>query len=246
MKLSIVIPALNEEAGIGAVLDQIPVELLKRAGYDVEKVVVDNASTDRTGDIAREHGAVVVYQPKRGYGNAYKAGFDAATGDIIATGDADMTYPFDTLPEILAKLQNENLDFITTNRLGRRNRESLKGSHRFGNWLLSKVMRVLFGFPIQDSQSGMWIFRRHIWQRLDVRHGGMPFSQEIKIEAYGKGLACAEVPIEYRKRVGEVKLSVHDAWRTMKELFLKRLSLRRERPERLARPSIAVAADEVE
>jgi glycosyltransferase involved in cell wall biosynthesis len=227
MRISIVIPALNEEAGIGAVLDQIPVKALNRAGYEVEKVVVDNASTDRTGEIARKHGAKVVYQPKRGYGNAYKAGFENASGDIIITGDADMTYPFDTVPAILDKMQQENLDFVTTNRLIAANKESLKGSHRFGNWLLSMVARVLYGWSFKDSQSGMWIFKREIWQQLDVRHGGMPFSQEIKIEAFMKGFRCAEAPIEYRKRVGEVKLSVHDAWRTMKELFLKRLAVRR-------------------
>jgi glycosyltransferase involved in cell wall biosynthesis len=227
MKLSIVIPALNEEAGIGMVLDQIPVRKLERAGFEVERVVVDNASTDRTGEIAREHGATVIYQPKRGYGNAYKAGFNAATGDIIATGDADMTYPFDTLPEIIAKMEAEQLDFVSTNRLIATNKLSLKGSHRFGNWLLSWVARRLFGFTFKDSQSGMWIFKRRIWQQLEVKSGGMPFSQEIKIEAYAKGFHCGEVPIEYRKRVGEVKLSVVDAWRTMRELFIKRMSLRK-------------------
>jgi len=229
VKVSIVIPALNEEAGIGAVLDQIPVKQLEKAGYSVEKVVVDNGSTDKTAEIAEKHGAMVVYQRKRGYGNAYKAGFFQANGDIIVTGDADMTYPFDKILPILQRLKDEDLDFITTDRLSELDPTAMHGSHVFGNKLLSVVMRTLYGCDFRDSQSGMWIFRRDIWPLLDVHSGGMPFSQEIKIEAYMKGLKVAEVPIEYRKRVGDVKLSVHDAWRTMSELFKKRLTVSRGR-----------------
>ncbi|HEV2402804.1 MAG TPA: glycosyltransferase family 2 protein [Candidatus Saccharimonadales bacterium] len=231
MKITIVIPAYNEEDGIGPTLDSIPIEALRTAGYEVEKLVVDNASSDLTAKIARAHGARVVYQPKRGYGNAYKAGFENAQGDIIATGDADTTYPFDALPEILAKLHAEDLDFITTNRLSKLYPRAMQPTHIFGNYVLSLTMRILFRTPFRDSQSGMWIFRRTVWQHLEVKHNGMPFSQEIKVEAFLKGFRCAEVPIVYRQRVGEVKLSVVDAWRTMSELFKKRLSASNARPE---------------
>ena len=110
-KISIVIPAFNEEQGIGSVIKQVPVSSLNASGYEVEIIVVDNASTDHTADVARSHGAFVVYQPLRGYGNAYKAGFNNATGDIIVTGDADMTYPFDMALSLIEKLETENLDF---------------------------------------------------------------------------------------------------------------------------------------
>jgi len=104
MKISIVIPALNEEAGIAAVIKQVPVKELEKMDYSVEIIVVNNGSTDRTPEIAAQNGAKVIYQPIRGYGNAYKAGFANASGDIIATGDADMTYPFDALPKILTEM----------------------------------------------------------------------------------------------------------------------------------------------
>src|ERR1700689_4816107 len=107
MKISIVIPALNEEAGIRGVIGQIPVKKLQNMNHHVEILVVDNGSTDRTAEFARRGGARVVFQPLRGYGNAYKAGFANATGDVIATGDADMTYPFDKLPEILKRMSQE-------------------------------------------------------------------------------------------------------------------------------------------
>lgn len=227
MKLSVVIPAFNEEEGIGPVIDQVPVKELNDMGYEVEILVVDNASTDKTAEIALSHGARVIYQPIRGYGNAYKAGFDHATGDIIATGDADMTYPFDALPELIQYLNTEGVEFLNTDRLSDLNHEAMTFSHVWGNWLLSTVTRVLFGWPFVDSQSGMWIFKRSIWKHLDVRSGGMPFSQELKIEAFMKSFICDEVTIEYRARVGEVKLNtIKDGIRNVTQLFLKRFIVR--------------------
>lgn len=223
MKLSVVIPAYNEENGIGLTLDSIPVKELESVGYEVEKIVVNNGSSDNTAQVARQHGAKVVYQPKRGYGYAYHAGFMKATGTIIATGDADMTYPFDHLPEILRKMEAGKIDFMNTDRLTNLNKGIMQPSHIIGNYILSRLMRGLFNTPFHDSQSGMWVFKRSIWTYLSVENAGMPFSQEIKIEAYMKGFRCGETPIEYRRRVGQGKLSIMDAWRTMYEMFKKRI-----------------------
>jgi glycosyltransferase involved in cell wall biosynthesis len=228
MKLTVVIPAYNEESGIGLTLDSIPIEALNAAGYEVEKLVVDNASTDRTAEIAEAHGARVVFQPKQGYGHAYQCGFSNANGDIIASGDADMTYPFDSLPQILRVMQEKDIDFMNTNRLRHLRKGVMHTSHIFGNYMLTFVMRTLFNVPFKDSQSGMWIFKRSVWQYLSVEHSGMPFSQEIKIEAYTHGFRCDEIAIDYRSRVGEVKLSITDAYRTMFELFKKRFTLKKE------------------
>lgn len=226
--LSVVIPALNEETGIGVVINQIPVKKLNKIGYQVEIIVVDNNSTDRTGEIAREHGARVIFEPVRGYGNAYRSGFNNATGYIIATGDADMTYPFDALPEILKKLHENKIDFVTTDRLSKLNPKAMTTSHVMGNYLLSLFARLLFRIPFKDSQSGMWIFRRSIWPQLEVESNGMPFSQELKIEAFIKGFKCLEVPIEYRPRVGEVKLNtLKDGIRNSAHLFRKRFTIRK-------------------
>ena len=226
-KLSVVIPALNEEKGIADVINQVPKKELGEMGYDVEILVVDNASTDKTAEVAAKNGAIVISQPIRGYGNAYKAGFTHATGDIIATGDADMTYPFDMLPSLLLKLDIEEIDFLNTDRLSSLNPEAMTFSHVIGNWGLSTITRVLFRWPFKDSQSGMWIFKRSIWKHLDVQSGGMPFSQELKIEAYKKGFKCSETEIIYRVRVGELKLNtIQDGMRNISQLFLKRFTLR--------------------
>ncbi len=222
MKISIVIPALNEERAIKAVLDQIPVSALNDSGYEVEKLVVDNGSTDNTVAIAKKSGAIVVHESRRGYGNAYKAGFEKADGDIIVTGDADMTYPFDALPRLLSIFEKDNIDFMTTNRLATLKPGVMTKTHIFGNWVLSMVTRVLFKWPFRDSQSGMWIFKRSLWQDMNLVSFGMPFSQEIKIEAFISGCRCTEVPIDYRARIGEVKLSTYgDGLRNITHLFTK-------------------------
>lgn len=227
--LSIVIPAYNEVENIPPVLASIPLAKLEDAGWTTEVIVVDNASSDDTGNVAGKLGAKVVFQPLRGYGNAYKAGFDAATGEVIATGDADQTYPFDALPDLLAVLEERGVEFMTTDRLHPANRDSMKGSHFIGNHVLSFVSRLLFRHDFRDSQSGMWIFRRKVWHGIDVRADGMPFSQEIKNAAALAGYRVLEVPIEYRMRGGEVKLNaVLDGMSNLYSLFRHRL--RRTRP----------------
>jgi glycosyltransferase involved in cell wall biosynthesis len=221
--VSIVIPALNEAANIKPVMESIPVDRLLEAGWGVEIVLVDNGSTDGTGEIARRLGAKVVHQPERGYGNAYRAGFQAATGEVIATGDADCTYPFDALPELLDVLVNKDIEFITTDRLHPANREAMKNSHFVANHVLSAVSRALFRHDFRDSQSGMWVFHRYVLSGLDVRSPGMAFSQEIKNDAARAGYRVLEMPIEYRLRRGEVKLkAVVDGVTNLVGLFAHR------------------------
>jgi len=173
----------------------------------------------------------VIVQPIRGYGNAYMAGFAEASGDVIITGDADRTYPLDHAVGLVRHMVDNDLDFLSTNRLLKSNSSAMKPSHAVGNAALSAVSRGLFRNGNRDSQSGMWIFRREIWQHLDVRSGGMAFSQELKNEAARAGFRCGEVPIEYRPRGGEVKLhATKDGIRNLSQLFSHRF----RRPQTLA------------
>ncbi len=223
-RITVVIPALNEEQGIGKVLDEIPVDELKEIGYSIEVMVIDNGSKDKTKYIADNHGAKVIVQPIKGYGNAYKAGFANACGEFIATGDADLTYPFSCLPELITKMKDGDLDFITTNRLDDLEPGVMSKSHYFGNMAFHLMTKILFKLPFKDSQSGMWLFKKEIWPKLNVVSSGMPFSQELKIEAYRKGFKCAEIPIKYRARVGEVKLNtIKDGIGNMLHLLRKRI-----------------------
>jgi glycosyltransferase involved in cell wall biosynthesis len=224
--VSFVIPAYNEAVNMAAVLDTIPHVALAERSLFAEVIVVDNNCTDGTARIARENGATVVEQPIRGYGAAYAAGITAARGEIVITGDADCTYPFDAAPELLDHLERHDLEFLSTYRLGVENRAAMKPSHAVGNHMLTLASRTLFRSPFRDSQSGMWVFKRSIWNKLDVRSFGMPFSQEIKNEAYINGFRCGEVPIEYRMRGGEVKLNAaRDGIRNASQLVAHRARL---------------------
>ncbi len=205
--ISVVIPALNEAENMVAVLGTIPHDELADAGWAAEVIVVDNGSADGTGDIAGAAGALVVVETRRGYGSAYRAGFAAATGEVIATGDADRTYPFGILHLLVAHLERNELDFLSTNRLHPDNRITMRFTHRVANRVLTTMSSLLIGSPFRDSQSGMWIFRRAILASFDIRSSGMAFSQEIKHEAHLKGFRCGEVDIDYYRRGGVVKLN---------------------------------------
>ena len=219
-KVSVIIPTMNEEKSIGLVIDEVKAALGTSRPYEI--LVVDTDSKDRTRDIASGKGAIVVEEPRRGYGRAYKTGFEKTTGEIISTLDADMTYPASDLPALIAMLEEKGLDFITTNRFARMDKGAMGAKHRFGNWVLSATTRILFRVKLRDSQSGMWVFRKQLLEKLDLKSDAMSLSEEIKIEAFKKGKAV-EVPISYRVRVGDVKLSSwKDGTGNLKYLFKKR------------------------
>ncbi|MEP7028268.1 MAG: glycosyltransferase family 2 protein [Candidatus Eisenbacteria bacterium] len=220
LKISVVIPCYNEADGIRSVIESMP-------DYVDEIVVVDNNSTDQTGEIARAMGAVVVFQPQKGYGAAYQAGLPAATGDVIATLDGDGTYPADEISLLVDVLEDRKLDFISGARFPLRDQKAMNFSNKVGNMVLTLTTMVLWFRPLRDSQSGMWVFRRAVLPQLRLTSDGMPLSEEIKIEAIEKlGSRFAEVGIDYRPRIGEVKLQKwRDGWRNLSFLFRKRVGL---------------------
>lgn len=228
MRVSIVIPALNEEEGIGKTIDMIKRDHFERRGWDLEILVIDGNSTDKTREVAKEKGAKVIVEPRKGYGRAYKTGLKEAKGDIIVTGDADATYPFDKIQDYIDYLLNRDLDFITTNRFANLEKGAMSVKHRFGNLILSLTLCILFQIWLKDSQSGMWIFRREALdeiQSLEDFDDGMPFSEEIKIEMFkSKRIKAEEIPSTLYTREGKAKLqSFRDGWKNLKFLFKKRL-----------------------
>ncbi len=223
MKTSVVIPTMNEEESIGEVLDEVKKAL---TGKDYEMLIVDTKSTDKTTDIARAKGAKVVDEPRRGYGLAYKTGFETAEGDIIVTLDADCTYPAEKIPDMIDMIEKEGYEFITTDRLSNISPGVMGSVHKFGNWVLKTTANILFNIRLKDSQSGMWVFRSSALRHLHLTSDGMPLSEEIKIEAIKKGLNYIEVPIDYRPRKGEAKIrSWGDGWKNFTFLFKKRFGL---------------------
>ncbi len=220
LSISVVIPCYNEEDGIRHVFEGMP-------SYVDEVVVVDNNSTDRTAEVARSLGAKVVFQPRKGYGAAYQAGLPAATCDIIATLDGDGTYPADEISLLVDQLEDRQLDFVSGARFPLRNPSAMNFTNKVGNFVLTVATGLLWFRPLKDSQSGMWVFRRSVLPRLKLTSDGMPLSEEIKIEAIEKlGPRFAEFGIDYRPRIGEVKLQKwRDGWLNLSFLFAKRFGL---------------------
>jgi glycosyltransferase involved in cell wall biosynthesis len=216
LRLSVVIPCYNEQDGIREVIGRLP------ASVD-EIVVVDNNCTDRTAEVASSLGARVVPESVRGYGAAYKAGLRAATGDVVITMDGDGTYPPESIEALVQQMLDRKWDFLSASRFPLTDPKAMPFMNRLGNWVLTIAAAVLFGKPIRDSQSGMWVFRRSVLERLHLTSDGMPFSEEIKLEALLKGCKFGESHIPYGARVGEVKLQKwKDGWENLSFLVRKR------------------------
>lgn|SRR3989338_1872928 len=225
MKLiSVVMPALNEEQAIVKSIYSIPKKGLEESGYNVEIIVVDGGSHDKTVELAKKSGAKVISSPK-GYGRQYKEGFKVVQGNFIITGDSDGTYPFEDIVEYLTYFESQSLDFISVNRFAIMESGAMHLSNRIGNIGLTLFTNILFGLNLKDSQSGMWIIKRDILKKLNITSNEMPFSQEIKIEAFKK-VRSKEINGRYKRRIGETKLlKIRDGIGNLKALFKKRFEI---------------------
>ncbi len=219
--VSVVIPCLDEEDGVGTAVDGA-FEGIARSGRSGEVIVVDNGSTDRSAEIAAEHGATVVFQPQRGYGHAYLAGLAHAQGDYIVMGDADGTYPLHALWEFVDALEAGS-DLVLGSRFkGTIHAGAMPWSHRFiGNPILTGLLNRLFGSRVSDAHCGMRALRRSALPVLDLHSGGMELASEMVFKACRRGLEVSEIPVAYSPRIGESKLSGYgDAWRHIRLMLL--------------------------
>jgi glycosyltransferase involved in cell wall biosynthesis len=220
-EISVVIPCLDEEEAVGSVVDQA-LEGIARSGRSGEVIVVDNGSVDRSAEIAEEHGARVVSEPRTGYGSAYLAGIAAATGRYVVMGDADETYPMRELGSFVERLE-EGDDLV----LGSRFKGTIHGGamprlNRYvGNPIMTGMLKLLFGVKVSDAFCGMRAIRRDALPVLDLHATGMEFALEMVFKAYRRGLRVSEIPIDYYARTGETKLNrFGDAWRSVRFALL--------------------------
>jgi dolichol-phosphate hexosyltransferase len=204
LKITVIIPCLNEEQGVEQVLRRLP-------EFVDETIVVDNGSTDRTSEVARAFGAKVIREDVRGYGRSYKTGFASASGDVVVTLDGDHSYPPDALSYLLEAFLHLEADFLNASRFPVRDRQAMSFLNKLGNLILSLAMSILYFRWVRDSQSGMWVIRRSILEHLMLSSDGMAFSEEIKIEALkSRRVRFVEISIQYSSRLGETKLNL---WR---------------------------------
>jgi glycosyltransferase involved in cell wall biosynthesis len=220
-EVSIVIPCLNEENTIAACIRKARSAFAEKAVAG-EIIVVDNGSTDRSAAIAKSLGARVIEQPEKGYGAAYRKGFEVACGDYIVMGDGDDTYDFSCLFDLIKPLK-EGYDFVIGSRfLGAIQPGAMSFSHRFiGNPVLTGIFNVFFHARISDAHSGFRAITKQALTRLHLQTTGMEFASEMIMAALREKLSITEVPITYGARKGSSKLNTFsDAWRHIRFMLL--------------------------
>jgi len=202
MKVTVIIPVLNEEQSIGAVLDEIPNEL------NADVIVVDNGSTDQTANIARDRGARVFSEPRRGYGFACLRGMREITdADIVVFLDGDHSdYPAE-MRSLVDPIIAGKADLVIGSRaIGKRDKNALPPHAAFGNKIAGFLIHTLFGFRYTDL--GPFRAIRYVaLQRIGMVDQTWGWTVEMQIKAIQNNLRIVEIPVSYRKRIGESKIS---------------------------------------
>jgi len=222
-EVSLVMPCLNEEETLGICIRKAQ-ETAARLELDAEIVVADNGSTDRSVEIARGLGARVVTESRKGYGNAYRAGFAAARGRFLVMADSDDSYDWTDLGRFLDPLR-DGAEFVIGTRLrGTIAPGAMPFLHRYlGNPILTGVLNLLFGTKISDAHCGMRAFTRDAYERMDLRTAGMEFASEMIIKAAKADLRMLEVPIAFHKDQRSRKPHLRtwrDGWRHLRFMLL--------------------------
>jgi glycosyltransferase involved in cell wall biosynthesis len=199
LKVAVVIPARNEEAALPGVLAEIP------AGAVDLVVVVDNASTDRTAEVARLAGATVVHEARPGYGYACAAGVASALdrgAEVLVFLDADGSFDAGQIPELLAPLEAGRADLVLGSRpAGGMEPGAMPAHARFGNWLVARLMGLLYGLRVSDLGPFRAI-RADLLERLAMREMTYGWPTEMMVKAARQGGRVVEVPARYRVRRG--------------------------------------------
>jgi glycosyltransferase involved in cell wall biosynthesis len=199
--LSIVLPAYNEEANVASAVEQVSA-VAQQLGIEYEIILVNDGSADRTGEIGRElmqrvpHFQLVEHYPNRGYGGSLKAGFAAATKDLIAFVPADNQFDFGEIHLLLDAL--DGADIVSGYR-AKREDHFVRKLNALG-W--NTLVRVLFGYLCHDIDCGFKLFRREVLDRVTIISDGAMIDTELLAGARARGFRIAEVPVTHLPRVG--------------------------------------------
>ena len=236
--LSIVLPAYNEAANVVAAVEEVSA-VAQTLGMDYEIILVNDGSRDRTGEIARTeltshipNFKLVEHFPNRGYGGALKAGFGAATKELIAFTPSDNQFDFNEIRLLLAKL-TPDVTLVSGRRINRQD-NFIRKLNGFG-WNL--VGRLLFGYLIKDIDCGFKVFRRDLLNHIHVESNGAMIDTEMLAEARARKYKITEVPVTHKPRIAgnPTGANLKVIFRAFRDLFKFRLRLWRElRDERHA------------
>ncbi|MFA5750360.1 MAG: glycosyltransferase family 2 protein [Candidatus Shapirobacteria bacterium] len=224
-KITVLIPCYNEEKGIGKVIRGIPTEKLLKDGFKTKVVVIDNNSTDKTAEVAKKYGAIVISEKKQGKGHAIKTGFMSITEDTdyIVMLDGDDTYKPSEIPRLIEPLDSDFCDVIVGSRLGGKMLDgSLKTQNRIVNWGYAFLVRYFYHANITDVLSGFFAWKRETLDglKLHLQADGFAIEMEMITKMMKLGYEIYSVPITYDVRQGESKISsLKDGLKILKMLF---------------------------
>ncbi len=209
--LSVVIPAYNEEGGIASIVERVRAirPALEAAGAELELIVVDDGSKDRTAEIVASYpdASLLRHPTNHGYGAALKTGFARARGKWLGFLDADGTYPPEDFPALLRAAQEQGADLVIGSRMSG-SESQMPRSRRVGNIFFATLVSLIGNRHITDSASGMRLIRRDVLSQLYPLPDGLNFTPVMSTRAVHENLKMVEVPIPYAERVGRSKLSV--------------------------------------
>jgi glycosyltransferase involved in cell wall biosynthesis len=230
-KVTIIIPCFNEEDGIANVINDFPIETLNFHNYEVDVIVVDNDSTDKTSDIARSLGATVIHEPKKGKGNAMRAGFKHVSKDTdyVVMLDGDNTYHSSEILRLLEPLDANFCNVVIGSRLsGRILDGSMKATNMLGNKIFSWLVRMFYGVYVTDVLTGYFAWNYDALQKLrpHLVSQGFAIEMEMVTKMAHLKLQICSVPISYSSRAGETTLRpIYDGlrilWMFTRNLFWK-------------------------
>jgi glycosyltransferase involved in cell wall biosynthesis len=217
LKIAILIPCYNEEAAIKKVVNDFQLAIPSALVY-----VYDNASTDKTVEIATKAGAIVRTEPNKGKGNVMRRMFSDIESDVYIIVDGDDTYEASIAPKMIEQLVQEELDMVVGIRRSLEVKKSYRRGHVFGNWLLTRAVAFLFGKGFNDMLSGYRVMSRRFVKSFPIISKGFEIETEMTIHTLQIGIPYGEVETAYNERPmnSESKLSTfHDGFRIIKMIF---------------------------
>ncbi len=224
MKIAVLLPCYNEEGAIAKTVTDFRAALPDAAIY-----VYDNNSSDRTAEVARAAGAIVRTEPMQGKGNVVRRQFADIDADIYVMADGDDTYDAGAAPGMIQRLVNENLDMVAGKRVETAEAAYRRG-HKFGNWLLTSLVRFFFRSPFEDMLTGYRVMSRRFVKSLPFTATGFGIETELTVHVARMMTPVAEVDTHYKERPEgtESKLRTYrDGWRIL--MTIGKL-VRQERP----------------
>jgi dolichol-phosphate mannosyltransferase len=224
LSTSVFIAALNEEEGLGATISELSESIHAR-----RVLVIDGNSHDRTVEVAKDHGAEIVFQDGRGKGDALaKAvqcmGVDA---ELVVITDADYTYPAEYVPDMIRVLEQvPEIGMVCGNRYSRQiEGNAFQGRFTFGNKLLAFAHSFFNGVNLQDPLTGLRVIRASILRNWVIKSKGFDIEVELNNQVGKQGFETIEIPIGYRERLGEKKLKMRHGGTILKRILFESFTI---------------------